>query len=98
MSERSWMIGRAPDCDVVIENPIVSTYHCRLTLSPEGLLLDDLKSANGTYVNGARVAEPVLIFPEDQVTLGKNIPFPWPEGALPTTCLVPQKDIESAHA
>jgi ABC-type multidrug transport system ATPase subunit/ABC-type multidrug transport system permease subunit len=97
MSERSWMIGRALDCDVVIENPIVSTYHCRLTLSAKGLLLDDLKSANGTYVNGARVAEPMLIFPEDQVTLGKNIPFPWPEGTLPSTHLVPQEEIKSAH-
>jgi ABC-type multidrug transport system ATPase subunit/ABC-type multidrug transport system permease subunit len=98
MSERSWMIGRAPDCDVVVDNPVVSTHHCRLSLSTKGLFLDDLKSANGTFVNGARVAESTPVCPEDDITLGKNIPFPWPEGALPKTHLVPKKEIESANA
>ncbi len=98
MSERSWKIGRAPDCDVVIENPIVSTYHCRLTLSARGLLLDDLKSANGTYINGNRMTAAMPVFPEDQITLGKTIPFPWPEGSLPSTNLVPQREIETASS
>jgi len=50
-------------------------------LSAKGLTLDDLKSANGTYVTGNRLAEPML-------STGKsNHPrqsdsFPWPEGSL----------------
>lgn len=81
MPERSWTVGRAPDCDIVVNNPAVSSHHCRLTLAGQGLSLEDLKSANGTYVNGQRVAGVVPVFSEDIVTLGKTIPFPWPDEA-----------------
>ena len=81
----SWTIGRAPDCDIVVNNPAVSSHHCRLSLSDSGLRIEDLKSANGTYVNGQRVAGVVPVFSEDVVTLGKTIPFPWPDEAVSGT-------------
>ncbi len=49
-------VGRAPRADFVVDAPLVSRLHCRLTLRPEGLLVEDLESTNGTFVNGARVA------------------------------------------
>ena len=53
-------VGRAPRADFVVDAPLVSRIHCRLTLQTDGLLLEDLKSTNGTFVNGHRVARVVL--------------------------------------
>jgi len=48
-------IGRAPDCDFVLEDPVVSARHVRLVREPTGLMLEDLDSANGTYVDDQRI-------------------------------------------
>lgn len=47
------IIGRAPECDVVLEWVNVSRQHARLQISPQGMLLTDLGSTNGTQLNGA---------------------------------------------
>ena len=50
------VIGRAPDCDVVIEDAASSRRHCCIErTSPASFRLKDLKSSNGTRLNGARV-------------------------------------------
>ena len=52
------VIGRHPQCDVRIESRRVSRLHCCLAnLGHEGLLVRDLGSTNGTFVNGERVRE-----------------------------------------
>ena len=66
-------IGREPDCDVVLDSPLVSRYHAELQRTPDGVLLRDLGSANGTYVDGQRVQEHRLQSGE-QVYLG-NVRF-----------------------
>jgi hypothetical protein len=48
-------IGRAPDNNVVIDDPTVSNHHARLSWSGAALVVEDLSSANGTYVDGQRV-------------------------------------------
>jgi ABC-type multidrug transport system ATPase subunit len=63
-------IGRAPDNDHVVDHPMVSSRHARLTLKKDGWLLEDLKSANGTFLNGERVVQPVLVGPEDRIQIG----------------------------
>ncbi len=76
---RSWIIGSATDCDVVVDSPLASARHCQLTQTIEGdLLLNDLGSTNGTYVNGVRIAGPVRFTAGDSITLGRTLPFPWP--------------------
>ena len=45
---RSWTIGSGPDCDLVVDRPVVSGRHCRLTRVGDGYLLEDLGSTNGT--------------------------------------------------
>ena len=47
--------GSDEDNDVVIESDYISAKHCELRKTAEGWLLRDLKSANGTWVNGKRV-------------------------------------------
>lgn len=44
-------IGRDPSTDICIAEPSVSRVHARVMMSPEGLLLEDLNSSNGTFVN-----------------------------------------------
>ena len=53
-------VGRAPRADFVVDAPLVSRLHCRLTLQPDGLLVEDLESTNGTFVNGERVTKLVM--------------------------------------
>jgi pSer/pThr/pTyr-binding forkhead associated (FHA) protein len=49
-------VGRAVGADFIIDAPLVSRVHCRLTALPGGdLEVKDLESTNGTFVNGERV-------------------------------------------
>jgi pSer/pThr/pTyr-binding forkhead associated (FHA) protein len=54
--------GRAPTNDVFIDDPhgFVSRRHAELAVTPAGLVLRDLGSSNGTFVNGARVQQTTL--------------------------------------
>jgi ABC-type multidrug transport system ATPase subunit len=63
-------VGRAPDNDHVVDHPMVSSHHARLTAQTGGWLLEDLGSANGTFLNGERVAAPTAISGEDRVQIG----------------------------
>lgn len=53
-------VGRAPRADFVVDAPLVSRLHCRLTFQDDGLLVEDLESTNGTFVNGERVRALVM--------------------------------------
>jgi pSer/pThr/pTyr-binding forkhead associated (FHA) protein len=69
--------GRAPQCDVCfcgeIRDPCMSRRHCRMTFSPPELLVEDLASANGTYINGERCHLAGNLQPPS-VALGKTLP------------------------
>ena len=51
------LVGRVPPATVVIASPAVSKQHASLVSTPQGLLVRDLGSTNGTFVNGAIVRE-----------------------------------------
>ena len=55
LNGESVMVGRDRSCAIVLTHPAVSRRHARITLSGTTCMLEDLKSANGTYVNNARV-------------------------------------------
>lgn len=64
------LIGRAPDCDLILDHPEVSRHHAELLRMDElSYELRDLGSTNGTYVNGARVHSR-LVGDGDQLRLG----------------------------
>jgi len=49
-------VGRATGADFIVEAPLVSRVHCRLTALPDGgLEVQDLDSTNGTFINGERI-------------------------------------------
>jgi len=49
-------VGRSADCGIRLTDDCVSRRHCRMVPSPEGTVLMDLGSTNGTYVNGTGVS------------------------------------------
>ncbi len=63
-------IGRQSPCDVVIPAPDVSRRHCRIDVDGDWAVLTDLGSANGTFLAGARVTEPVRLRNGGQLSLG----------------------------
>ncbi|HVR40369.1 MAG TPA: FHA domain-containing protein, partial [Thermoanaerobaculia bacterium] len=58
-------------CSIVLTHPAVSRRHARITLNGPAPLLEDLKSANGTYVNNTRI-EKVTLKPGDIVRFGAD--------------------------
>jgi pSer/pThr/pTyr-binding forkhead associated (FHA) protein len=65
------MVGRDRTCAIVLSHPAVSRRHARITLSGSSYVLEDLKSANGTYVNNTRV-DRVKLKPGDVVRFGAD--------------------------
>jgi len=65
------IIGRAPDCAVQLLDPAVSAYHASIERTPQGYVLSDLGSQNGTYVNGQSIQQ-VLLQNGDVIRLGNT--------------------------
>jgi len=65
------VIGRLPECGVVLADSNVSRRHAELRRSGDSVVLTDLGSTNGTRVNGAPVRERVLIS-GDEVSVGST--------------------------
>jgi pSer/pThr/pTyr-binding forkhead associated (FHA) protein len=64
-------IGRATGADFIVDAPLVSRVHCRLTVLPDGdLEVRDLDSTNGTFVNGERV-ERARLTSGDRLRVGR---------------------------
>ncbi len=55
ITEPTLRVGRAPDNDVVINHPAVSSHHLSLFVSSGAMTVTDLKSTNGTQLNGHRI-------------------------------------------
>ena len=62
-------IGRAPGNDLVLSDPEVSRFHARFEPGNDGWRLVDLDSTNGTWVNGERVRQAIVV-PGDAILLG----------------------------
>lgn len=65
-------IGRSSESGIPIVHPSVSKAHARVSRSDDGVVLEDLGSSNGTFVNGRRV-DRVLLSDGDRVRLGQVI-------------------------
>ncbi len=63
-------IGRAPDNDICIDVFGVSRYHARVAFNGQAIIVQDLDSTNGTFVNGKAV-EQTTITATDQVSIGR---------------------------
>lgn len=66
------LVGRHPNCDVILHGLSVSRWHARLTFRDGGWILQDLDSTNGTRVNGLFVGR-CRLRPGDQLVLGGQL-------------------------
>jgi pSer/pThr/pTyr-binding forkhead associated (FHA) protein len=64
------LLGRDPGCDVRIDSPRVSRHHCCVAASCERVDVRDLKSTNGTLINGRRIRASQLR-PGDELEIGQ---------------------------
>jgi pSer/pThr/pTyr-binding forkhead associated (FHA) protein len=64
------IVGRQHGCDLRIPSPDVSRRHCRLSMRSECLVVEDLASSNGSYVNGVRIQGEELLRPGDALAIG----------------------------
>ena len=87
------VLGREPTCDVVIADRQISRYHARLTPTPEGVILEDMGSKNGTHHNGTSLTAPVVLQDGDLLSIAMAQQFiflisdattPLVEGSLPS--------------
>ncbi len=67
--DQTVVIGRDPACEIVVPDRQVSRYHARLMPAPEGIILEDLGSKNGTHCNGAKLEEPLVLQDGDTVQI-----------------------------
>ncbi|MFT4976332.1 MAG: ABC-type multidrug transport system ATPase subunit/pSer/pThr [Myxococcota bacterium] len=65
------VIGRSPDVEVTIDSPVVSWRHARIRATGGAWVVEDLGSANGTFVNGARVRQ-APVTAADTLSLGSH--------------------------
>jgi len=59
LGNQPMVIGRDQQCDIVVSQGLISRRHAELTLSDDQLLIRDLKSTNGTYLNDLHISEAI---------------------------------------
>jgi len=67
------VFGRSEEADIYIDDPYASELHARVGTQNEGVIVHDLGSTNGTYVNGRRITTPTSVARGDTVQIGKTI-------------------------
>ena len=71
LSNKSTILGRGDECEIVLDGETVSRRHCAITQWGSVYVLQDT-SRNGTFLNGRRVAEAQLQ-DQDEIRVGQNL-------------------------
>ncbi len=66
-------LGRSPMCQVVLDDVYASQKHARIFQEGARILVEDLGSTNGTYLNGRKVNYPTELRKRDQIKIGKTV-------------------------
>jgi len=84
---RTLVIGRDSTCDIVIADRQVSRFHARVSPTPEGVILEDLGSKNGTHRNGEPLPSPVVLQDGDllQISVIQQFMFLTSDATVPLT-------------
>ena len=72
--DRPLVIGRAQDVDLILDDAQVSRHHARVTPAADGsATVEDLGSANGTFVNHSELHGPARVDESDELLLGVTV-------------------------
>ncbi|MDP6380633.1 MAG: FHA domain-containing protein, partial [Phycisphaerae bacterium] len=72
VEETDFVIGREPSCEIPLSDTSVSRHHARMVQTGKQLRIKDLGGVNGTFVNGARIAD-TAVEPGDQIRVGNTL-------------------------
>lgn len=82
------VFGRHPDCDVVVDVGAVSRHHAQVVRKGEGYWVEDLKSRNGTFLNGQLVNGQQQLQPGDRIRIC-DVEFEFRDGENLSTLMAP---------
>lgn len=68
-------LGRTADNTIVIDSPRISRHHTQIRLLPDGAIVEDMGSTNGTWVNNRRLTGPQRLTPGDIIGLADYVSF-----------------------
>jgi pSer/pThr/pTyr-binding forkhead associated (FHA) protein len=68
------VLGRQKDCDCLIDDPLLSRHHCRVSVDEKGdFWLEDLGSTNSTFLNSRKLQEKGRLQYGDRIVIGNTI-------------------------
>jgi hypothetical protein len=67
------VVGRAEKCHIVLDDTYVSQMHARIFSKGDSVMVEDLGSTNGTYLNRRRITSPSELQRGDHVKIGKTV-------------------------
>ncbi len=82
IEEKTIILGRDEKCDLFLNDPRVSRHHARLVRTGDIIIIEDLGSTNGTFVNGMRIEGASRLRSGDIVSIGSHYFKLTPEGNL----------------
>ncbi len=69
LTKTETIMGRHPECDVVLDVGAVSRQHAKVVLRDKQYHLEDLKSRNGTFLNGRLISQPTVLQDGDLIRI-----------------------------
>jgi phosphoserine phosphatase RsbU/P len=69
LEKDSAILGRHPECDIVLDSGAVSRQHARISQADGGFYVEDLRSRNGTFLNGKPVLQRQLLQQHDRLSI-----------------------------
>jgi len=74
IDKRVVLAGRALDCDIVLDDPMISKVHCKIFFDDdEKFYIEDVGSTNATFLNGKELKKKTHLIYGDRIILGNTI-------------------------
>src|SRR3954468_3059880 len=67
-----FLIGRSAECQLALDDPLVSRKHALLVIGPDTVTVRDLGSRNGVVVNGIKIDTSRVLIDGDKITIGSQ--------------------------
>ncbi len=71
-SQPEILLGRSPECDILINDETTSAQHARLSYHHHQWWIEDLNSTNGTKLNKEKLTLPTVLTSDDEIQCGKT--------------------------
>lgn len=71
--DKELTMGRAAGCQITLDDTYISQLHARVRNGDTGVIVEDLGSTNGTYLNRKRVMAPSVVSTGDRIQVGSTV-------------------------